>query len=96
MEAKSHFIDGRWVSGAGASFHSTDPATGEPLPGPAWPGGLYFGSDHPVLHRPFSCLRGLEEYHLHPSHLADRWDRLRFELRFPTILSHVLSKAGVP
>ena len=31
MEAKSHYIDGHWMSGAGPSFHSTDPATGKPV-----------------------------------------------------------------
>jgi len=29
MAAKSHFIDARWVEGAGEPFKSTDPATGE-------------------------------------------------------------------
>src|ERR1700722_15612095 len=28
MAAKSHFIDGRWIDGAGAPFASHDPATG--------------------------------------------------------------------
>jgi succinylglutamic semialdehyde dehydrogenase len=29
MGAKSHFIDGKWIEGAGTLFRSTDPATGE-------------------------------------------------------------------
>ena len=29
MAAKSHYIDGHWIDGAGAPFHSSDPATGE-------------------------------------------------------------------
>lgn len=77
------------------SFKVIDPETGADLPGVAWPAGLYFGSDHPVLQRPFICLRGLEEYHLHPSHIADRWDRVRYELRFPVLLGQLLTKAGV-
>ncbi len=63
------------------SMSVLDLDTGGPLPGACWPGALYFGSDHPVLKRPFACLRGLLEYHVHPSHIADPWDRLRFELR---------------
>ena len=31
MAAKSHFIDGQWTDGAGPRFHSTDPATGQPV-----------------------------------------------------------------
>jgi hypothetical protein len=76
-------------------FKVLDPATGADLPGRSWPPGLYFGSDHPVLSRPFTCLRGLGEYHLHPSHIADRWDRLRYELRLPVLLGQILTKAGV-
>jgi hypothetical protein len=72
-----------------------DPDSGAELPGASWPGQLYFGSDHPVLGRPFCCLRGLLEYHLHPSHVADPWGRLRFELRLPTLVGHLLNKAGV-
>lgn len=71
-------------------------ADSRPLPGPHWPGALYFGQDHPILRRPFCCLRGLAEYHLHPSHVLDPWERSRPTLRFPTLLAHVLDKAGIP
>jgi succinylglutamic semialdehyde dehydrogenase len=31
MEAKSHFINGQWLAGSGAPFHSTDPSNGRPV-----------------------------------------------------------------
>src|SRR5258706_9913246 len=49
---------------------------GTVLAGSQWPQGLYSG-EHPVLARPFACVRGTAEYHLHPSHLSDRWDTYR-------------------
>lgn len=58
---------------------------------PAWPPGLCHG-EHPWLKRPFACVRGLFEYHTHFSHL-EPWDRCRYDLRFPLVLQHVLTKA---
>lgn len=58
-----------------------------------WPGNLYFG-EHPSLKRAFACIRGLYEYHTHHSHL-EPWDRCRYSLRFPLLLKHVLTKAGL-
>lgn len=50
-----------------------------PLPDPEWPavgrGGIVRG--HPSLTRPWFCRRGLREYHSHPQHEDDPWDRYR-------------------
>lgn len=94
-EASIICLDGARYDTQPMSLSVLDGESGDPLPGPRWPGSLYFGSDHPVLHRPFACLRGLQEYHLHPSHLADPWERIRFELRLPTVLGHILNKTGI-
>ena len=72
------------------------PDTQESLPGPEWPAGLYFGSDHPVLGRAWTCVRGLYEYYCHPSHLTERWDQQRYALRFEILLGQLLDKAAVP
>lgn len=86
---------GEWYDTDPLSLSVHDPSTGDFLPGPVWPGSL-FHSEHPVLHRPFCCVRGLLEYHVHPSHIGDPWDRSRFVLRFPTLLGQILNKAGIP
>ena len=39
--------------------------------------GIFNGSAHPTTGRPFVCMRGVREYHTHPSHLNDSWDSLR-------------------
>lgn len=38
-----------------------------------WPAGLG-ASVHPILNRPFVCVRGCAEYYSHPSHVQERWD----------------------
>ncbi len=58
-----------------------------------WPPGLSLGQ-HPILGRGFVCIRGTAEYHLHPSHLLDRWDIHRGKVQLVDLLSHVLNKAG--
>jgi hypothetical protein len=30
-------------------------------------------ADHPVTHKPFICVRGIREYHIHPQHSGDDW-----------------------
>lgn len=58
-----------------------------------WPPG--FGADgHPSLGRPFVCVRGTLDYHSHPSHLDDRWDRYRDRLRLPDLVGHLLTRLG--
>lgn len=73
-----------------------DPTNEEPLAGTAWPGALAFGGDHPVLVRPWSCTRGTYEYYKHPSHVAESWDQDRHRRDLPTLLRHLLNKAGCP
>lgn len=57
------------------------------LPGNEWPGAPIL--DHPVLHRPFICIQGTYEYHAHPSHFADTWDKYRSHLRLAELLLHL-------
>lgn len=75
-------------------FTVLDAASEEPLPAAAWPPDLAFGGPHPILNRAWTCLRGLYEYHCHPSHLEDAWDRHRHALDLPTLLGQILNKAG--
>lgn len=88
MEAKSHFINGQWLAGSGAPFHSTDPSTGRP----AWHGmaaaqneiGRAVSAAHGVLEewssRPvedrIECLnRFAEQLKAHRSDLAEAVSR---------------------
>jgi hypothetical protein len=64
-----------------------------PLGADSWPGNLCAGV-HPVLQRPFACVRGTYEYHTHPSHLNDPWDAIRFTWRLPQLLDHLVKKSG--
>lgn len=68
---------------------------GSVAPPDRWPGGLGAGV-HPVLNRPFACIRGCIEYYCHPSHLQERWDVVRNTLRLADLLDHALRKAGRP
>lgn len=57
-----------------------------------WPPGLCQG-EHPILGgRPFICIRGTSDYHHHPSHVDDTWDRYRPRLRLPEVIGHLLDK----
>lgn len=75
-------------------FAVVDAETLAPLPAAAWPPGLAFGSPHPSLERAWTCLLGTYEYHCHPSHLGEDWDRHRYNRDLPTLLRNVLQKAG--
>ena len=44
---------------------------------PRDPGGIFNPSVHPSIGRPFICMRGSLEYHIHPSHVNDPWEQLR-------------------
>jgi hypothetical protein len=66
---------------------------GRTLPAAGWPPGLCHG-DHPVLHVPFACVQGTWEYHTHPQHVADVWDRYRHSCRLGDLLSHLLRRCG--
>jgi len=66
-------------------------ADGTVLPGSRWPTGLCQG-EHPVLHRPFVCVRGTIDYHAHPSHTDDSWDRYRGRIRLADLVVHLLRR----
>jgi Predicted metal binding domain len=75
-------------------FH---PETGQELPWDKWPQqGWSAGNPHPTTGKPFLCLPGIREYHIHSSHLGDKWDNLRgrqtYSLRY--ILHRVQSRFG--
>lgn len=36
-------------------------------------------SPHPSTGKPFICMRGFHEYHIHPSHLNELWENYRRE-----------------
>jgi hypothetical protein len=76
------------------SFAMVDPASREPLPIERWTPGVPH-SVHPSTGLPFVCLQGIAEYHTHPSHLDDSWDRYRFRFRLPQTVVRLLDKAGV-
>ena len=69
------------------------------LAGPAgWPPGLLYtqAADHPVLHRPWACLRGTYEFHFYPGHTGgeDSWELSRADLRLGTLAGHILERCG--
>jgi hypothetical protein len=70
-----------------------DPDTGEELPIGRWTPGVPH-SVHPVTGKPFVCIQGIAEYHSHPSHLDDSWDRYRNRFRLPQTIRALLRKAG--
>lgn len=44
------------------------------------PGGLtniFNVGPHPIFRRPFICMRGTREYHMHESHRLDSWDGIK-------------------
>lgn len=71
-----------------------DSASREVLPLERWTPGVPH-SIHPTTGQPFICLQGVAEYHSHPSHLDDSWDRYRFRFRLPQTVLRLLDKAGV-
>lgn len=76
------------------SVTMVSPFTGDALPIGSWTPGVAH-SVHPVVDRPFVCLQGIAEYHNHPSHLGDSWDRYRHRFRIPETIKGLLKKAGV-
>jgi len=44
---------------------------------PRHPGGVFNNSAHPATGRPFVCMAGAREYHIHSSHVNDSWDNYR-------------------
>jgi hypothetical protein len=76
------------------SFAMVDPVSREVLPIERWTPGVPH-SIHPSTGQPFVCLQGIAEYHTHPSHVDDSWDRYRFRFRLPQTVARLLDKAGV-
>jgi hypothetical protein len=44
---------------------------------PQRPGGIFNNSAHPATGRPFVCMAGVREYHIHPSHVNDNWENYK-------------------
>jgi hypothetical protein len=76
------------------SVAMVDPDTGQDLPIERWTPGVPH-SIHPITGRPFVCIQGVAEYHSHPSHLDDSWDRYRTRYRLAQTIRRLLQKAGV-
>jgi hypothetical protein len=70
-----------------------DPKTGEELSQAKWTPGVPH-SLHPVTGKPFVCIQGTAEYHTHPSHVDDSWDRYRARFRLRQTIRRLLEKAG--
>lgn len=65
-----------------------------PLPADEWPKSLVergIVRDHKDYPRPFFCRRGLREYHSHPEHEDDPWDRHREELPLHALVIELLA-----
>jgi hypothetical protein len=62
------------LDAAGGVLPCTNPPRREILPNPS---NIFHAGPHPKFGRPFICMAGTLEYHTHPSHLTDHWDRYR-------------------
>lgn len=63
------------------------------LPFDQWPKDLGGGGivpNHPRYKRPFFCRRGLREFHTHPEHEDQPWDRFRESLTLPQLVIEIL------
>lgn len=67
--------------------------SGADLAGPSWPVGVLY-DQHPVLNRPWACVRGTYEYFRHPSHYTESWDAIRQDVRLWYLVDQLLKKAG--
>ncbi len=76
------------------SVSMVDPTAHTELSMEQWTPGVPH-SVHPLTGKPFVCLQGTAEYHTHPSHLADSWDRYRRVFRLKETVHRLLQKAGV-
>ena len=66
---------------------------GTPLPSDQWPKDLVrqgIVDGHRDYQRPFFCRAALREYHTHPQHEDDPWDRHREALRLHTVVLGLL------
>jgi hypothetical protein len=46
------------------------------------PAGVFNNSAHPSTGKPFICMKGVREYHTHPSHTGDAWETVRNNDRY--------------
>ena len=46
------------------------------------PASVFNNSPHPATRKPFICMKGVREYHTHPSHINDPWDAIKAGNRF--------------
>ena len=46
------------------------------------PASVFNNSPHPATGKPFICMKGVREYHTHPSHTADAWEAIRRSDKF--------------
>lgn len=53
------------------------------------PGGVFNPGAHPSTGRPFICMRGSREYHIHPSHTSDGWEAIRDQYTLGYLLTQV-------
>jgi hypothetical protein len=44
--------------------------------------GVFNNSAHPSTGKPFICMKGVREYHTHPSHTGDAWETVRNSDRY--------------
>ncbi len=68
-------------------------ADGKPLSAADWPPGICNG-DHPVLKVPWACIQGTYEYSRFPGHHETSWDSVRYQIRLPELLDHLLRRCG--
>lgn len=64
-----------------------------PLPAAEWPKSIHgqgIVASHKDYGRPFFCRRGLREYHTHPQHEDDPWDKYREHLALHQIVIELL------
>jgi Predicted metal binding domain len=70
-------------------------ADGAPLPREQWPKDLIRQGvidGHRDYDRPFFCRAGLREYHTHPQHEDDPWDKHRESLRLHAVVLALLDE----
>lgn len=46
------------------------------------PSGVFNNSPHPQTRKPFICMKGVREYHTHPSHINDLWETIKGSDKF--------------
>lgn len=57
---------------------------------PSNPTGVFNTNSHPTTGRPFICTAGVREFHIHSSHLNEKWEQFRGKPGFD--LGDILTK----